>query len=701
MDTAPKRIDMRIRCWMMPPVFPKHEVKTRTAANLFLLFQVTIIGALLYSAVLLIVVPDRAVATFAVIVIPVIGFVLLAKRGHVLESARLYVVFVWSILMLSSLDSGGIRAIGYSAGGFLSLLLAGLLLQRKHIFTFIVLTALYGLLLIWMEQNGALPNVRDNLSPVTTLVTIVVFLLGTATVSYITLRSVNKSLDDAHQRLAEREKAEAALRESERRYRALTANLPNSAIILYDPGLTFLLVDGPEVEATGYSSTMMVGKQLYQAVPEDFARLAEPNMRAVLEGKRFTAELPFRDQIHSYHYLPLEDDEGTIRYGMILAQNITERKRLEAELREYATHLESLVEERTAAMRRAKDQLELILNTTTDALAFAQPNGSLETTNPAFLSMFTGCNPETIHSILDCFADDEQIKTIQNALQQVIDHGQPQRLQAQIAHPESQPRDLDLSLIPVPTGGNEKNGVLLSAHDITHLKEIERFKARFVADALHDMATPISGLKTRLYLLQRSPEKLPDHIRALENQTQHLQHLLEDLRTLSGLDRGQIRLELESCDINAIVRRVFDTYEPVALDKRQSFGLSANPLLPPLLLDPRQMERALVNLVSNAVNYTPAGRGISLSTQRDANHIVICIADEGIGISSEDQSRIFDRFFRSEQARRLVAGGTGLGLAITQYIIQLHNGSISVVSQADSGSTFTVRLPIQTDNPQA
>ncbi len=128
--------------------------------------------------------------------------------------------------------------------------------------------------------------------------------------------------------------AEEALRLSESRYRALVQNLPNSAIILFDPDLRFVLVDGPELARTGYSKETMEGRTLFEALPPEFAQMVEPNMRAVLRGENFTAELPFGDLFYTYHYVPLHNSQGEIIYGMILAQNITAYKQAEQALRE-------------------------------------------------------------------------------------------------------------------------------------------------------------------------------------------------------------------------------------------------------------------------------------------------------------------------------------------------------------------------------
>ncbi len=128
--------------------------------------------------------------------------------------------------------------------------------------------------------------------------------------------------------------AEAARRLSERRYRWLAENLPESVVLLFDRDLRFVLVDGPEVTRSGYSKSYMEGKTLFEAVSPEFAQAVEPNMRAVLDGKIFSAEVPFDDQMYLYNYAPLRDDQGVILYGLIVGQNITARKRIEVALRE-------------------------------------------------------------------------------------------------------------------------------------------------------------------------------------------------------------------------------------------------------------------------------------------------------------------------------------------------------------------------------
>jgi two-component system phosphate regulon sensor histidine kinase PhoR len=397
---------------------------------------------------------------------------------------------------------------------------------------------------------------------------------------------------------------------------------------------------------------------------------------------------------------PVLSPTGSVDAFAIYSRNITEERRLAAELQRYTAQLEQMVEARTAQLRRAKEQIEIILDNTSDAVALAQPNGDIETRNPAFTAMFGDQITHAIERILWTINGDEQSASVGNALMKVLWDRESQRVEAQITGENGQ-KDIDMAFIPVQlTEGDDAAGVLISAHDITHIREVERFKARFVADALHDLATPITALSTRLYLMKRAPEHMADHLRALENQVAHLRNLLADLRTLSQVDRREVHLELQLLSINEIVIRVYDTYLPVAVSRAQSLTLTTDSAMPPVFIDSRQMERVLVNLVSNAVNYTPEGKTIAIATSVEAECIAFAVVDEGIGISAEDLPRVFERFYRSEQARKVENSGTGLGLAIVKEIVELHGGSVTVSSVVDQGSAFTVRLPLNSGGLQ-
>lgn len=496
--------------------------------------------------------------------------------------------------------------------------------------------------------------------------------------------------------ISEHKLSQEALQRSEAFQRALLDATPDVAFLISHNG-RFLTLNKQMASSMDTTVEALIGQNVFELLPPALRKERQQRFEEVAITKEPIQWEDSRDEIWWFNSIyPVLSPSGSVEAYAVFGRNITEEKYLAAQLQRYATQLEQMVEERTTELRRAKEQIEIILNNTRDAVALAQPNGDIQTRNPAFIAMFGEQVSNWIEGLLWTVVGDEHSSSVGNALLNMMQTRQRQRIEAQIAIENGSERDIDLMFIPVQMVNEaDQPGILVSAHDITHMKEVERFKTRFVADAVHDLATPITGLSTRLYLLKRSPEKLDMHMQALENQVAHFRDLLSDLRTLSQLDRQEVTLDLKACDVSQIITRVFDTYEPVALDKSQTLNLIAASNLPEMILDQRQSERVFLNLISNAINYTPNGKTITIQTAIEDTDMVFSVTDQGIGISAEDQPRVFERFYRTEKARQTQSGGTGLGLAIVKEIVELHGGRVTVESELGQGSTFTVRLPIK------
>jgi PAS domain S-box-containing protein len=503
-------------------------------------------------------------------------------------------------------------------------------------------------------------------------------------------------IEGAVQDITERKQAEIALQRGKAHLRALLNATTDVAFLISVDG-TVLTLNKTFADSMGQSIDQITGNNVFD--------LLRPELRS--ERRRY-----FDDVIKTRQPVRWEDAgtegwwdnsiypilsvTGQVEAFAVYSRQITEQKRLAAELQRYNTQLEEMVQERTEQLARAKQQIESILHNTTDALALIQPNGDIQTKNPAFEGMFGNQIYDCIERILWTIKGDDRVEVVGSALVDAIYAQENRRVEAQIVSHSAGEQDIDLSFIPVQSSiSDESMGILVSAHDITHLKEVERFKERFVDNVLHDLAAPITGLSTRLYILRKTPEKLDTHVSALEHQVEHLRNLLSDLRMLSELDRDGLPLDLGMCNLNTVVVHILDTYEPVAFAKDQHVIRDIESQALESKVDVRQIERVLVNLISNAINYTPNGKTIRVQTLREYNHFLFSVTDEGIGIDAIDQARIFERFYRTDLARRTHASGTGLGLSITKEIVERHKGTLTVASELGRGSTFTIRLPLK------
>ncbi len=256
-----------------------------------------------------------------------------------------------------------------------------------------------------------------------------------------------------------------------------------------------------------------------------------------------------------------------------------------------------------------------------------------------------------------------------------------------------------------------RNVSVIALRDLTERKQaeaerldlgLEREKrkvlVRFMNNLSHDLRTPLTVIKTSLYLLKRlmrDPAQRDHQIQVMESQLQHLQRLMDDLLNMSNLDRGDAdRFEFRRIAPNGMIMALIEEHLALARRKHHQIILEASDPLPELLIDKDQVRQMLKHILLNAINYTPDGGTITISTGIEGEHAVIRVQDSGIGIAADDLPYIFDYFFRAESARRTDRGGTGLGLTIARKIAEAHDGSIQVTSALGKGSTFTVRLPL-------
>ncbi|MBU2550665.1 MAG: response regulator [Proteobacteria bacterium] len=248
----------------------------------------------------------------------------------------------------------------------------------------------------------------------------------------------------------------------------------------------------------------------------------------------------------------------------------------------------------------------------------------------------------------------------------------------------------------------DKNGNLLGLvavlRDITHIKELEREKSAFVAMLTHELRSPIGAVDTQLHVILKGlagdlTEKQQDMLGRIKKRLGGVLTMINDLLDLSKIEARQLVQEKELTDLGPIVEEVVDLLRAQAEEKGLVFETDLSPL-PPIMADPAAIKDMVVNLVANAVRYTPEGGRIRVQTESDKEGVTLTVADTGLGIPKDYHDKIFDRFFRVKDARTRNVTGTGLGLPIVKAIVEDHQGRVWLESEPDRGSTFFVRLPV-------
>ncbi|ACM21895.1 phosphate sensor histidine kinase, HAMP and PAS domain-containing [Geotalea daltonii FRC-32] len=245
--------------------------------------------------------------------------------------------------------------------------------------------------------------------------------------------------------------------------------------------------------------------------------------------------------------------------------------------------------------------------------------------------------------------------------------------------------------------GNRLTGVVAVFHDISDLKRLAATRRDFVANVSHELRTPVSviqGYAETLLAgaLESDPDRARRFIQVIHNHAERLSALIADLLTLSELESGKVLLEPHPLNLRSAVKQAMSLLSQRATDKGITLDTGNIEASRFVLADKGKLDQVLVNLLDNAIKYTPGNGKVTVTAEDEAEMLKISVTDTGLGIPAKDLPRIFERFYRVDEARSRDKGGTGLGLSIVKHIVQSHGGMISVKSIPGEGSTFSFTL---------
>ena len=353
-------------------------------------------------------------------------------------------------------------------------------------------------------------------------------------------------------------------------------------------------------------------------------------------------------------------------------------------------YMSQVLRDTLSEVENERNKLSTLFLHMTDGVVAFSPAGLVIHSNPAASQMLSrSMDPTT--SFQDLFAEDA-------AFDQILTLKRPQYLETQKTVGE---RELELFMAPY-SADQAPGGVMVVIHDVTEQRRSEQARREFVANVSHELRTPLTNIKSYAETVIAAGDELPPELHnnfmgVIVSEADRMTRIVQDLLTLSKIDYGKMEMNVSRFSFSKAVRSV---YEAVALNAEShghTLTFSCEENMPDVDGDRERIEQVIMNIVSNAIKYTPDGGRIAITAATSGRNVFVRISDNGIGIPEKDLPRLFERFYRVDKARSRESGGTGLGLSIAKEILNQHKGDIRIESVYGEGTDVTITLPAARD----
>ncbi len=367
---------------------------------------------------------------------------------------------------------------------------------------------------------------------------------------------------------------------------------------------------------------------------------------------------------------------------------------------EAAIALEKAALYRTTLQDKAK--IETIINSLTDGLMVLDQEGRLVLANP-FISRIMDIEVDDYGAYLPDLLERSpygvEFKEIpcREALREVLSEGR--NVKNEMVLGTEPPTVFQVFWVPLADADGRVWGAVILLHDITDFVELDRMKSEFISIVSHELKTPLTSIRgfVRLLAAERVgpvTEKQRHYLEVVLKQTESLTMLINDLLDLSKIEAGIIEVRHDMIRLGDVIRGVAQQLDNVAQEKGISLQVEIPDSLPAVDGDGERLGQVFMNLIHNAIKFTPEGGEVRIKASRMGEDCLVKVCDNGIGISAQDLPRIFDKFYQVDSSTTRQQSGTGLGLAITRQLITAHDGEIWVNSTRGKGTTFSITLPL-------
>lgn len=374
------------------------------------------------------------------------------------------------------------------------------------------------------------------------------------------------------------------------------------------------------------------------------------------------------------------------------------------ELRDQLSDLES----RKYVVEAQKKQSEAVLHAFRDAVMVTDARDQIIMTNEAAGELFNFSVPEAANRSFESIIHHEKLRQLIRDTRQAAEIGQCHHAQIHIDLPvggagssETRQTNFDVCLVCVENQGHDVGGVVAVLHDMTQERELSELKTDFVSKASHELRTPLASIRAYIEMLidgeTTDESSRQTFYRVIQDEAARLNRLIDYLLNISRIEAGTVQIEKKGININTLIDQAVSSISPQAAGKGIEIAIKHSTEGLQLEGDRDMLHQVVLNLVSNAVKYTPENGKVTIVAEKDTltPSILVSVIDTGMGISSDEQLKVFDKFYRIDNYKQL-APGTGLGLTLCKQIVEtLHHGHIGVESKLGMGAKFWFTIPLR------
>jgi signal transduction histidine kinase len=359
-------------------------------------------------------------------------------------------------------------------------------------------------------------------------------------------------------------------------------------------------------------------------------------------------------------------------------------------------------------------QNEAVLHSLRDAVLVTNAFGDIVVANEAAGRILGFDHTEAIRKPLEHAVSDQRLCQLIRDTLETANFAERRHVEHEVAIEPAEPgsgeadkRVFDVTLACVENHKHELAGMVTILHDLTRVREISQMKSDFVSKASHELRTPLSSIRAYVEMLvdgeANDEEARQEFYRIIQGETDRLGRLIDNMLNISRIETGIVQIERENVDIKALIARAIGSLEPQAREKQITLIQKVADVDLSVEGDADMLYQVVLNLASNAVKYTPEGGRVTVAADSDnlTRCVLLSVSDTGLGIPPDALPRLFDKFYRVENYKR-VAKGTGLGLSLCKHIVEtLHHGQIGVESELGMGSKFWATIPMRYAGSQA